>query len=342
MKIWIFIATGFFLVPNFSFAVGNVERCLKDGYTVLTLNGVFTDEKGAKKNSEDLKFHLGGDYKGEKLKVDYVHNATHVGGLGDLLASAYQKYFDSETVEDYDLVEMLKAASEKVTTEKLLLVAHSQGNFYANSFYDTVAGKDGGVPKESIGVYSVATPSGRVAGGGKWLTSDTDKVIAGAVARTPFRNIMKPNTHIELQVGDDSLGHSFSDSYLKYKGDTIISDIEWSLDKLTTNNTQRPICIDPPKITVAHKAVGAMFAVADPVANASKKALVYSVGVAYRGSVFVVKVGVNTTAVATVWTYKTGVAAAKAAGNAVADVTGAAYSAVKSLVNGQNCGNHFC
>src|SRR3989338_1364535 len=158
MKIWIFIATGFFLVPNFSFAVGNVERCLKDGYTVLTLNGVFTDEKGAKKNSEDLKFHLGGNYKGEKLKVDYVHNATHVGGLGDLLASAYQKYFDSETVEDYDLVEMLKAASEKVTTQKLLLVGHSQGNFYANSFYDKVAGQEGRGTEKKKHLLNIANP----------------------------------------------------------------------------------------------------------------------------------------------------------------------------------------
>src|SRR3989338_4287318 len=342
MKIRTLLIIGFLFIPNLSFADGSLGVCSKTGYTIATLNGVFTDDKGARTNLVALSKIFGPVWNNQGISYQYLLNDTHLGGLGDLLASAYQKYFDSETVEDYDLVEMLKAASEKVTTQKLLLVGHSQGNFYANSFYDKVAGKNGGVPKESIGVYSVATPSGRVAGGGKWLTSDTDKVIAGAVARTPFRNIMRPNTHIELQVGDDSLGHTLSGVYLKYKGDTIISDIAWSLDKLTTNNTERTICIDPPKITVAHKAVGAMFAVADPVANASKKALVYSVGVAYRGSVFVVKVGVNTTAVATVWTYKTGVAAAKAAGNAVADVTGAAYSAVKSLVNGQNCGNHFC
>ena len=62
--------------------------------------------------------------------------------------SVYQKIFDNETIQDYDLIEMLKSASEKVKTQKLLLVAHSQGNFYANSFYDTVAEKQGGVPRE--------------------------------------------------------------------------------------------------------------------------------------------------------------------------------------------------
>ena len=55
---------------------------------------------------------------------------------------------------------MIKTASEKVSTKKLLLVAHSQGNFYANSFYDAVAGQPGGVPMQSISVYSVATPAG--------------------------------------------------------------------------------------------------------------------------------------------------------------------------------------
>ena len=92
-----------------------------------------------------------------------------------------------EAVKDYDLIEMLKDASEKVKTQKLLLVAHSQGNFYANSFYDTVSGKRGRRSPESIGVYAVATPAGRVAGEGKWLTSDTDKIIADFVALFPFK-----------------------------------------------------------------------------------------------------------------------------------------------------------
>ena len=114
---------------------------------------------------------------------------------------------------------MLQDASEKVATQKLLLVAHSQGNFYANSFYDTVVDKAGGAPAESIGVYSVATPSARVAGGGKWLTSNTDKAIAGIVGHIPFRKIMEPNTHIELQNGDDFWGHNFADIYLKYQSE---------------------------------------------------------------------------------------------------------------------------
>lgn len=264
------------IFPISSFAVGDVEMCSENGYTVATINGVFTDKQGAGDNLVALKKKLGPSWNNEEIRYEYFLNPSHLGGLDDILKSVYQGLFDSETVQDYDLVEMLKSASEKVQTQKILLVGHSQGNFYANSFYDTVAGKVGGVPAESIGVYSVATPSGRVAGGGRWITSDTDKVIAGVVARVLSRTIMKPNTHIELQPGDDSLGHNFSTIYLKYRSAEIISDIQASLDKLQTNNVQNVegTCLSAPKLTLGHEIVGVVFAVADPIAAAGNTAVV--------------------------------------------------------------------
>ncbi len=209
-------------------------------------------------------------YKGENIRVDYLLNPTHLAGIGDIIKAIEQKVFDDETIDDYDLTEMIRDASAKVTTQKLLLVAHSQGNFYANSFYDTVAGIDAGLPTQSIAVYGVATPSGRVAGGGKWLTSDTDKVIAGVVGHLPARKIMEPNTHIALQADDGALGHNFSDIYLKYRGAEIVSDIESSLQKLRADEARSAdaLCIAPPELTLGHKIAGAAFAFADPLAHA--------------------------------------------------------------------------
>jgi len=261
----------FAMFPFMAFAQTESQTCSANGYKIITINGIFTDKDGAIENRDKLKDLFDDTFNNEPLTVDFLFNPSHLGGVGDVLKSIYQGLFDYETVEDYDLVEMLKDASAKVTTQKLLLVAHSQGNFYANSFYDVVADKAGGVPAESIGVYSVATPSGRVAGGGKWLTSDTDKVIADVVGRVLSRKIMVPNTHIELQNGDDSLGHSFSGIYLKYQRDKIISDIKSSLDSLKTNTVQdkQESCIVPPKLSTAHKIEGAAFAVADPIASAA-------------------------------------------------------------------------
>ena len=263
---------------------------------MLTINGIFTDEHGAQNNADALRWKLDKNFNNQPLTIDFLHNETHLGGIGDIFKAAYQKIFENETVEDYDLVEMIKTASEKVKTQKVLLVAHSQGNFYANSFYDTVAGKEGGVPRESIGVYAVATPSSRVAGGGKWLTSDTDKIIAKIVGNIPFKKIMPPNTHIVLNESDDSSSHSFSGAYLKYRGSEIVSDIRSSLDKLTENpnkDIQKP-CIDPPKLTLAHKVAGAFFIVVDPVASDAINSVVFAGKETYNAGVAVVKTALQT------------------------------------------------
>ena len=259
----------FVLSPYVVFAQAGSQTCSENGYTIATINGIHTDEDGAILNRDSLKRRLLSTYNNQPLAIDFLLNPSHLGGAGDILKAIQQGFFDSETVRDYDLIEMLQDASEKVATQKLLLVAHSQGNFYANSFYDTVVDKAGGAPAESIGVYSVATPSARVAGGGKWLTSNTDKAIAGIVGHIPFRKIMEPNTHIELQNGDDFWGHNFADIYLKYQSEKIISDIHSSLDRLKTNNiqdTQKP-CLASPEFSIAHKIQGNAFAAADLVAS---------------------------------------------------------------------------
>ncbi len=350
IKVVVFLILGFIFVPNLTFAVNKV--CSGDGYTVATINGIFTDEGEAQTNMIELQKKLGFSHGNQEIIYQYLLNATHFAGFGDGLKAFKQKVEEGVPIDDYDLIEMLKEASEKVTTQKLLLVAHSQGNFYANSFYDKVANKDGGVPKESIGVYGVATPSNHVSGDGKYLTSKTDKVIAGLVGSMPFFGIMPPNTDIELKEGDSILGHSFSDIYLKYKPAKIISDIEWSLDKLKTNDAQKEneACIDAPELTVAHKVTGAVLAVADPVAEKAKAGIVATVVVTHNTGVFVVKIGTSavgavsalgnavaqTTFTATVWTYQTGVSVAKTTASMTADVIFSAYSAVKSLVGGGN------
>src|SRR3989338_614964 len=162
MKIKVLLIVGFFLIPNLSPAVGLVFVCSKTGYTVVTINGVFTNESEAARNATKLSDKVGDNFNGEHIVVKYLLNPSHLAGLGDIVKTIEQGLFDTETVDDYDLTEMQKSASEKVKTQKLLLVAHSQGNFYANAFYKraTAPSSDGAsVPLESIGVDSVATPS---------------------------------------------------------------------------------------------------------------------------------------------------------------------------------------
>jgi hypothetical protein len=291
-KIPLFITTILMLFPVFSFAQKQNVTCSPKGYTIETINGVFTSLEGAIENSSALQRKLLPTYNNEPLTVDYLLNPSHIAGIGDGVKVVYQKIFENEIVRDYDLVEMLKSASEKVKTQKVLLVAHSQGNFYANSFYDTVSGQPGNASANSIAVYSVATPASRVAGGGKWLTSDTDKVISDFVGSIPFKKIMSPNTHIELKPGDDERGHNFSDVYMKYQSEKIVSGIRDSLDKLKSDSQSEDLpCITPPKLTTAHIIEGKVFAVVDPVAETTKSVVVdtasgvYSTGLALVNTV---------------------------------------------------------
>ncbi len=225
-----------FIVFSFaSLAKADSAVCSTNGYTVETINGVLTNEAGASDNLRAMGPYLPKTYHGEPVAVDYLLNPMHLGGIGDLVDSADQKALENETVEDYDLVEILKDASAKVKTQKLLLVAHSQGNFYANSFYDVVSRQKTGVSAQSLGIYSIATPASRVAGNGLWLTSDTDKVIS-SVALIPFKKIKTPNVHITLLPSDEFWGHDLAKIYLPHLGGRIADDIKSSLGKLVTNS----------------------------------------------------------------------------------------------------------
>ncbi|PIR46657.1 MAG: hypothetical protein COV07_03245 [Candidatus Vogelbacteria bacterium CG10_big_fil_rev_8_21_14_0_10_45_14] len=294
----VFVSTIF---GGVTFANAQTESfCSPDGYTIFTLNGVFTDEKGARDNMNRLKKEFDSNYKNEALFFDYLHNPSHLGGLGDILKSVVQKLKDNRETRDYDLIEMMVAASRKARTQKILLVAHSQGNFYANSFYDvatnpylTEDGEEKVYPASSLGVYSVANPSGRVAGGGEWLTSDTDKVIAGLVGSVPVGSIMPPNTSIDLSNASDSLGHSFSDIYLRYRGVEIVRGIQRTLDGLRPHpnpplnqgresSPQSSTCLYAPDRSGTHTAKGVGYAILDPTMDVAKSATVGTVVLAHK------------------------------------------------------------
>jgi hypothetical protein len=268
------------LIPSLSHASFVVGKCSADGYTIATINGIFTDKEGAEENMDELRKISGPNWRGQEIDYQYLFNPTHLAGLADLIDAVKQGLFDQKS--DYDLVEMLNDASQKVTTQKVLLVAHSQGNFYANNFYDKVASQEGGVPSQSIGMYGVASPANRVAGGGKYLTSDTDNVIAAMVAR--YIKILSPNIHIPLSGNIDGNGHNFSDVYLKYQGNRIVSDIKSSLDKLKNNDEQESDapCISPLELSMIHKIEGLILAIADPTANFTKKVAVNTISTSYK------------------------------------------------------------
>src|SRR3989339_2092883 len=91
-KTFLFIATmTLFSFPVFA-QVDN-KTCSAKGYTIMAINGVFTDEKNAIKNKDHLIDILDETYQNETLTVDYLHNPSHLAGVGDGLKALYQKVF---------------------------------------------------------------------------------------------------------------------------------------------------------------------------------------------------------------------------------------------------------
>ena len=94
---------------------------------------------------------------------------------------------------------------------RVLVVGHSQGNLYANSAYTNLAYDENNLPMDAFGIVAVATPSGRVAGGGPYITRDDDLVINSVRIFYPGTldgNITNSNT------SSDWKNHSFIDAYL--------------------------------------------------------------------------------------------------------------------------------
>lgn len=121
---------------------------------------------------------------------------------------------------------------------KIVAVAHSQGNFYANAAYEYLydedsASQDEDLPltKNSFGIVSVATPARYVAGSSLYTTLFTDKIIEFV---RMFFETLDPKTE-DTTTGGDWLRHSFINTYMASNSkskESILSDIQTTIHAL--------------------------------------------------------------------------------------------------------------
>ncbi len=248
-----------FLFPTIAQAA-----CLADGYTVVFINGIRNTREEAEQNKSELRDILGVNFNNQTIYYATGYNATHLQGGGDLVEAALPQF------NEYDLQTILMQMHDEVQTRKLLLVGHSQGAVYANRLYEYLVAH--GVPKESVAVYAVATPTAYVAGGGKYLNYQADTVIydpllqVGAVV-PPLPNVLVKDWWDNPNAKGDNLGHSFIDVYLANFADRMTSDIKSQLFVLrSTNATTTGGCFEAPAKTLAYQAMGAGLAVGEPLA----------------------------------------------------------------------------
>ncbi len=250
--------------------------CSDQNYTVIYINGILTSEDQAntdKKNLDDQFNKLA-----RRTDVTFItgYNPSHIEGLGDFFKSLQQTYRSEGKgyIDDYDLRTILLKAHADVQTRKILLVGFSQGTFYTNAAYEYLVAH--GVPKESIGVYNIATPASFVGGGGTYLTSANDKVIERVRELAAAVNAQGPlSANILLPISSEEAlerygGHSFGNIYLPRATGRVISEIEKILSKLSAD-TSSEICFEAPKKDWAYRMEGTMFGIVDPAAHLARE-----------------------------------------------------------------------
>ncbi len=122
-------------------------------------------------------------------------------------------------ISDSDLQEHVDTYISEINKgKKVIIVAHSQGNFYANRAFTLVNSND-------LAIVAVATPSTYVAGHGNWTTLTNDLVVWAIQRALPTT---LPATTTNSNNNEDSpLHHNFVTSYLNgdMSGPRIIGDI---------------------------------------------------------------------------------------------------------------------
>ena len=284
--------------------------CQDRGYTIIYVNGVFTDQNSAIDQKIDLKTIVPSEVNGEPVYVDLGYNESHLAGAGDLIESASQLL--GSTITNYDRNTILLQIYPEVTTRKILLVGHSQGTFYTNEIYKYLT--EHGEQKDSVGLYNIATPASFVAGigstqlprqdsgqvtiKGAYLTSENDKVINSIrdfAAKIKAKPPLPANIDIPLtpqEAADRFGGHSFSRVYLANAAARIVSDVGDALKKLAAtevpNTAADSGCFIPPPRDFSYYAQQATFAVADPFATgavATTKSIAAAGETVYHGAV---------------------------------------------------------
>lgn len=121
--------------------------------------------------------------------------------------------------------------------KKVILVAHSQGNFYANNAYAYIVQR---FPqyRDSIGIVAVGTPSGRVQDGGNHSNNEYDVVLYGLVRNIGGFPVLGHTFRYDEpdSFGDFNalLNHNFIKTYIKKDGANIRSYILATERRLTS------------------------------------------------------------------------------------------------------------
>lgn len=103
--------------------------------------------------------------------------------------------------------------SELLAGQRVLLVAHSQGNLYANAVYRKLLSEPStDYNLNAFGIAAVATPANSVATNDTYVTSDTDLIMQVVRVVAPA-TLSSNDSSVPLFPAGDRFGHGFNEIY---------------------------------------------------------------------------------------------------------------------------------
>jgi len=142
---------------------------------------------------------------------------------------------------DNDFKEIMEEHRDKIRKEKIsiIIVSHSQGNFYSNAIYETIVPKE--IKSEDFKILGVATPTSYIPQGNKYLTLKEDKIIK-LIPLSLAANITNNIT--------EGFNHNFVESYLngKNSGKKIIEIMTNYIKIIPTKSMEETFWSSPPDL----------------------------------------------------------------------------------------------
>ncbi|MFK5969770.1 MAG: hypothetical protein QM487_06575 [Candidatus Marithrix sp.] len=236
-----------FLLSSFAYA----QQCEPEKFRVVFSNGELTTPKQALTAMNELALNLGDNHANEGITYDLAYNYSDA-AFNQLLQTSdqhlwyinlakliYNWKYQIHTPELNQHVEKYREAI--LHGQKVLVVSHSQGNFYTNLAQQMLTNQKPAITMESFGTFGIATPTVRVGNNDAYLTNHLDIItlIPGSLeANWTLRRI--DNGKIIDNIGSIP-AHNFNQTYLSPYYDIkpeVITKIKQELSKLT----------NPPKV----------------------------------------------------------------------------------------------
>jgi hypothetical protein len=204
------VAALLFLCVSVGWSAAALAACPQPATTVFFVNGINNSIPQASASLDALAQRLGPQSAGECLNFAFAYNDT-----------TSPLTFDSDVVDAN--VRLYRA--ELALRNKVLLVAHSNGNVYADEAY----GRLTPLERTGVGVVAVATLLGHVPGDGPWVTLVEDTFVL------PFPGHLPANVSNTGGFCPDVIGcHGFVDFYVNgsESGPRIVQAVSDTIPRL--------------------------------------------------------------------------------------------------------------